>query len=428
MKLNIKKEARRFTHFAFRLNLNKANVARDRKRNFLCDKTVTAGIIMLAITVFMLSYAAFATYDVKILVNGERVQTSTAPYIENGSTLIPLRDVFETLGAEVVWDDEDRFAAAAKDGILVQIYPDSGRFIKNGQEIELSAPPKITNDRIMVPLRALSEAFGYNVLWSGDDYTVSITDTKVLKVHFLDCGQADCAFVELPDGKCMLIDAAESSFGKTLEAYIRDKGYTHIDYVIATHPHSDHIGGMAHILESFSVGTFYMPNVPHTTKTYEKMLDALVGNECECVYISTGYDIEIEPYSIKVLSPLLEEYIRMNNYSAVTKLSYKDTQVLFSADAEATAEEEMINGGFDLTADILKAGHHGSLTSTTHRYLSAVSPKDVVISVGRDNSYGFPASAVLSQIEAIGARVHRTDLEGNITAVSDGYIYVIENE
>ena len=89
MKLNIKKEACRFIHFAFRLNLNKANVARDRKRSFLYDKTVTAGIIMLAITVFMLSYVAFATYDVKILVNGERVQTSTVAYIENGSTLIP---------------------------------------------------------------------------------------------------------------------------------------------------------------------------------------------------------------------------------------------------------------------------------------------------------------------------------------------------
>lgn len=428
MKLNIKKGACRFTRFAFRLNLNKANVARGRKRNFLCDKTVTAGIIMLAITVFMLSYAAFAQYDIKIIFNGERVQTSTAPIIENGSTLIPLRDVFESLGAEVVWDDEDRFAAAAKDGVLVQIYPDSGRFIKNGQETELPALPKITNGRIMVPLRALSEAFGYNVLWDGEEYTVSITSGKLMKVNFLDCGQADCAFLELPDGKCMLIDAAESSFGKTLEAYIRDKGYTHIDYVIATHPHSDHIGGMSHILESFSVGTFYMPNVPHTTKTYEKMLDALVENECECVYISTGYDIEIEPYSVKVLSPLLEEYIRMNNYSAVIKLSYKDTQIIFSADAEATAEEEMINGGFDLTADILKAGHHGSLTSTTHRYLNAVRPKDVVISVGRDNSYGFPSPAVLSQIEVIGARVHRTDLEGNITAISDGYIYVIENE
>ena len=93
----------------------------------LNTKKFTAGIIMLAITVFAMSYAAFATYDVKILVNGERVQTSTAPYIENGSTLIPLRDVFETLGAEVVWDEEERFAAAVKDRVLVQIYPDSGK-------------------------------------------------------------------------------------------------------------------------------------------------------------------------------------------------------------------------------------------------------------------------------------------------------------
>lgn len=391
-------------------------------------KKFTAGISILAITVFMLSYAAFATYDVKILVNGEVVETSQPPLIENGSTLIPLRDVFETLGADVAWDDEQRFATATYNGICVQVYPDNGKFIKDGQELTLPASPKITDNRIMVPLRALSEAFGYNVLWNGEEYTVSITDGNLMKVHFLDCGQADSAFLELPDGKCMLIDAAESSFAKTLSGYIREKGYSHIDYVVATHPHSDHIGGMAHILESFTVGTFYMPNVSHTTKTYEKMIDALLKNGCECVYILRGSTIADEPYSIEVLSPLAEEYIRMNNCSAVIKLSYKDTQIIFSADAEATAEEEMLGAGLDLEADILKAGHHGSLTSTTYRYLSAITPEDVVISVGDGNSYGFPSEAVLSQIEDIGARVHRTDLDGNITAVSDGYIYIMENE
>lgn len=391
-------------------------------------KKFTAGIIMLAITVFMMSYAAFATYDVKILFNGERVQTGTAPLIENGSTLIPLRDVFETLGAEVAWDDEQRFATATYNGICVQIYPDNGKFIKDGQETALPAAPKIVDSRIMVPLRALSEAFGYNVLWDGEEYTVSITGGNLMKVHFLDCGQADCAFLELPDGKCMLIDAAESSFGKTLADYIRSRGYFHIDYVVATHPHSDHIGGMAHILESFTVGTFYMPNVSHTTKTYEKMLDALLENGCECIYVSRGSTIAAAPYSIEVLSPLAQEYIRMNNYSAVIRLVYKDTSVLFSADAEATAEEEMVSAGLDLKADILKAGHHGSATSTTYRYLSAIMPEDVVISVGRDNSYGFPGPTVLSQIEDIGARVHRTDLDGNISAVSDGYIYIMEAE
>lgn len=378
---------------------------------------------MLAITVFMLSYAAFASADVKVLIDGEEIVCYPSPFIQGETTLVPMRDIFEALGAQVIWNEETRSAEAFLGDIQMIVYPDEGIFEKNGEELHFPEKPILTDNRIMLPLRAIAEGFGYSVIWK--DYTASISSDGIVKVHYLSCGQADCAFVELPDGKSMLIDAAESSFGKELEQYIRNLGYSHIDYVVATHPHSDHIGGMAHILSHFTVGTFYMPDVIHTTVTYEKMLDALYENGCKCEYISQGSIIAEGEYDIVVLSPENREYRRMNNYSAVIKLSYKDTSMLFSADAESDAETNMIAANLDLDADILKVGHHGSSTSSTNAYLDAVSPSVAVISLGKDNSYGFPDEIVMHRLLSRKIEVHRTDLEGTITAVSDGYIYVI---
>ena len=389
---------------------------------------VTAGIAMLAIAVFAATYAAFASYEIKILVNGEKIETTSAPFIEDGSTLIPLRDVFEALNASVSWNEEERFATAVYGDTNIEIHPDSGEFIKNGIKIDLAVNPKIVNDRIMVPLRAASESFGYNVLWNGKDYTVSISSNPLIKAHFLDCGQADSIFIELPENRCMLIDAGESSFGKTLEDYIKQKGYSHLDFAIATHPHSDHIGSMAYILDNFTVGTFYMPEKVHTTKTFERMLDSLEKNGCRCEYIFRGSVICDEEYTLNVLSPEKKDYIRMNDYSAVVRLSYNDISMLFSADAEANAEEDMVKSGVLEETDILKAGHHGSPTSSTKNYIDALNPKTVVISVGEGNMYGFPSPLVLKQFELIGAEVYRTDIHKTVTAVTDGYIYVMECE
>ena len=388
----------------------------------------TAGIILLAVIVFTLSYAAFASYDVKIFVDGERLESEVAPVINDGITMVPMRDVFEGLGAAVFWDDQLRQATGAYEETVVTISPDDGSFLKNGEPMNLPAKPIIVENRVLIPLRAVAESFGYNVMWCGEDYTVSISTKPIMKTYFLDCGQADSIFIELPDGKCMLIDAGESDFGKTLESFIRFKGYSHIDYVVATHPHSDHIGGMEHILKSFSVGKFYMPEILHNTKTFERMLDALKENECECMYISQGSIIADLMYDIKVLAPYRESYSRMNNYSAVIKLSYNNVSTLFSADAEIDSEREMIESALDMRADVLKVGHHGSSTSTSHQYLDAVSPRDAIISVGEGNSYGFPAPLVIARLINRDINIYRTDILGNICMTTDGYFYVIESE
>ena len=319
---------------------------------------------MLAVIVFVMSYAAYATYDIKILIDGEEIHCEQPPVIVNSSTLVPMRDIFEALGAVVSWDGEERSATGSFNGNSVTIYPDDGRFLKNGEVLSLPASPCILNDRTMIPLRAVAESFGYSVMWRGSDYTVSISTGGVMSAWFLDCGQADSIFVKLPDGKCMLVDAGESSFGKDLEEFIRNEGYSHIDYVVATHPHSDHIGGMAHIIKSFTVGKFFMPEVSHNTKTFEKMLDALMENGCECIFISSGDVIADTPYRIEVLSPKPDSYARMNNYSAVLKLAFNGVSAVLSADAELDAEKEIVSGTVSPDADILKVGHHGSATSS----------------------------------------------------------------
>ena len=388
----------------------------------------TVGIILLAVIVFTLSYAVFASYDVKILVDGERLECEASPIIKDGTTLVPMRDVFEGLGAVVSWDDQLRTATGTYKDVTVEISSDGGSFLKNGEALELSVKPIIMHDRILIPLRAVAESFGYNVMWRGEDYTVSISTKPSMKTYFLDSGQADSIFIELPDGKCMLIDAAEAEFGKTLESFILSKGYSHIDYIVATHPHSDHIGGMGHILKSFSVGKFYMPEILHTTKTFERMVDALEKNGCECIYIRQGSVIEDFIYDIDVLAPLRHDYLRMNNYSAVIKLSYNNISTLFSADAEIDSEREMIESNLDIKADVLKVGHHGSATSTSEEYLDRISPKDAIISVGEKNSYGFPDPLVEARLNSRGINIHRTDILGNICMTTDGYIYVIEGD
>ena len=207
-------------------------------------KKFTAGIIMLAIIVFSLSYAAFASYEVNILFNGKKIECTQAPLIKDSRTFIPLRDVFEGVGIDIEWSETGRFAYCTHNNNSIQIYPDSGIIIKNGEEKEFETKPIIVNGRILMPLRELSEALGYNVMWRADDYTVSISSQNLMRVHFLDCNQADSIFIELPDGKCMLVDAGESDFSQKLVSFIKGRGYTLIDYVVATHPHSDHIGGM----------------------------------------------------------------------------------------------------------------------------------------------------------------------------------------
>lgn len=246
--------------------------------------------------------------------------------------------------------------------------------------------------------------------------TVGLNDE--LRVSFIDVGQGDSEFIELPNGETMLIDAGTNETGKNVVDYIKSLGYTSINYVVGTHPHEDHIGGLDDVIKTFDIGSIYMPKVTADTKTFEDVLDAAESKNLMINTAKSGVSImNTEDLSVKFLAPTIDSYENTNDYSAVVKVVYGDTSYLFTGDAEEFSESLITD---DVNADVLKVGHHGSSTSTSTEFLKKVSPSSAVISCGKDNSYGHPHSETLQKLADMGTAVYRTDELGTIVSVSDG--------
>lgn len=240
----------------------------------------------------------------------------------------------------------------------------------------------------------------------------------ILEISYLDVGQGDSTFIIFPNGKTMLIDAGEAEYGEDIEEYITSKDVERIDYLVATHPHADHIGGMAHIIESFEIGDFYMPDCTANTKTFENMLSALVDKEIKPLFAKSGQIIcSDESTMCEILSPTEDTYDETNNYSIVIKLVCGEKKFLFMGDSEEYVEERI---DADVSCDVIKLGHHGSSTSSSEDFISRANPDYAVISCGEDNSYGHPHDEVLALMEALSIKVYRTDTDGTIVAKSDG--------
>lgn len=246
-----------------------------------------------------------------------------------------------------------------------------------------------------------------------------------VQVCYFDVGQADAELIQFPGGSNVLIDAGTSSTEDELIETLRSLGVETLDLVVATHPHADHIGGMAAVIEAFDVGGVVMPRVSDsdtpTTKTYENLLEAIMEKGLSAAPAEPGAELLSENgAALTVLAPNSEDYGDLNNYSVVLRLTFGADSFLFTGDAEKESEEEMLGAGFDLSATVLKCGHHGSETSTSPPFLSAVGPQYAVISCGVDNDYGHPDAVTLEKLSAAGVEVFRTDLQGTIVAVSDG--------
>jgi len=240
-----------------------------------------------------------------------------------------------------------------------------------------------------------------------------------LEVHFIDVGQADCILIK-QGSAAMLIDAGNNADASAVVAYLRGAGITRLVTVIGTHPHEDHIGGLDAVLLAFPAGSVIMPKVAHTTKTFEDVLDAIEAKGLSVTAPVPGRRFGVGDARCTVLAPRSAAYDDLNDYSVVVRLTFGDTAFLFTGDAGAESENEMLSGGLPLGADVLKVGHHGSRTSSTAAFLRAVSPSAAVISAGTDNDYGHPAPETLARLRDAGARVYRTDLSGTIVAYSDG--------
>ena len=240
-----------------------------------------------------------------------------------------------------------------------------------------------------------------------------------MKVHYIDVGQGDAILVQVND-KNLLIDSGPKSEKKKLNEYLNSLYIPQLDYVIATHPHEDHIGNMSYIINNYKVINFYSPKIQNNTTAFENMAESLSRKNIKIrILKANNKSIDLgENTLVEIFSPNLDIYDNLNNYSPIIKISYGNNSFLFTGDAEENLEEEVISKSFNLKSDVLKIGHHGSSTSTSRNFLEKVNPIITVISVGKDNSYGHPTKETLEKIK--GTSIYRTDINGSTIITSDG--------
>ena len=253
-------------------------------------------------------------------------------------------------------------------------------------------------------------------------YNKTNSNSNYLTVYFIDVGQGDCILVNV-NGYNLLIDSGPSSARKSLLGYLDKLSISKFDYVIATHPHEDHIGNMDAIIRKYHIGKFLAPKVTASTLTFENMVTALNDKNLKISVISTGsnsINLGKETSIMFYTLPNLNTDDELNLYSPIIKLTYKNISFLFTGDEELKNEEFLIKNEINLRSHILKIGHHGSSSSTCEAFLNSVNPKVAIISVGSNNKYGHPAASTLNLLKNYHIKVYRTDLLGNIILKSDG--------
>lgn len=259
-----------------------------------------------------------------------------------------------------------------------------------------------------------------------------------LSIRYIDVGQGDCELISYA-GQNILIDAGEKEAAEAVIGALDELGITRLDYVIATHPHADHIGAMYKVIEKYDIGTVIAPRVKDelvpTSKAYERFLTALskkgqklTAAKPGTVYSLADEDKENDNTAFEVLSPVGNDYDDLNDWSVVIRLVHGNCAFLFTGDAERAAESDIIASGAELSADVLKVGHHGSSTSSSKKFLEAVSPKAAVISCGDGNSFGHPHKDTIEKLEKRNIEYYRTDQCGTVTVYSDGESFRVQTE
>lgn len=246
---------------------------------------------------------------------------------------------------------------------------------------------------------------------TGNNCISKIPNDDYLRVYCFDVGQGDSMLI-VNKGKTMLIDASTNEMGETVVRYLQDLGIKKIDYLVGTHPHEDHIGGLDNVIKNFEIGTIYMPNVVTTTKTYEEVIDIIADKKLKVTTPKIGNIFNVGNAKCEIMA-IDDNEDEFNECSIVIKMDYNKISYLFTGDANYTVEQSRDWPEID----ILKVGHHGSSSSTTNKFLNQTKPKIALIPVGEGNTYGHPTKSALNRLANIGAKIYRTDIDETILIV-----------
>lgn len=252
-----------------------------------------------------------------------------------------------------------------------------------------------------------------------------------LKVHYIDVGQGDSIFIQSGEDT-MLIDCGEIGKDDEVKAYLDKLGITQIDYLIGTHPHSDHMGCMDKIVEAYDIGEIILPHLDDsdvpTTKYFQRFLTAVENKGMTITEAEADRVIKINTAECKIIAPCSDDYSNANNYSVGIIMTYGENSFIFTGDAEKLAEKEMIDSGKLQDIDVYKVGHHGSDTSSSEEFLEVIKPDIAVISCGEGNSYGHPCDITLEKLSKYTDKVYRTDISGSVVITSDGKTLSVTEE
>ncbi len=395
-------------------------------------KIFTATVLLFSFFSFTVDKTEATNNGLSIYFNGEYQAYSNEAIAQNGTILVPIRGFFEILGATVTWNESTQSIEITKSDTNIWLQLGNNNAKVNNQDYIVPVTPIEISGMTYVPLRFISETLGAEVLWTQATMRIDINYDQQAEiqsfVHFIDVGQGDATFIQLANGENMLIDAGTDEAGETVVDYLNSLNVKTLDYVVATHPDADHIGGMVEVLDTFEVETFIDSGKAHTTKTYENMLNAIEDENVQYIVPKRGdYLVENDE---------LREYIQVlhsnadaknnNDASIVLKGGLCGTQYLLMADASKEVEKQMIANYDSLQATILKAGHHGSKTSSSIDFLKAVSPESIILSYAEHNDYGHPHKRVLKNIAKINANAYSTATDGTIVLTMDCNGYSID--
>ena len=245
-----------------------------------------------------------------------------------------------------------------------------------------------------------------------------VAEGSSFEIHYIDVGQADAALV-LCDGQAMLIDGGNAEDSNLIYAYLKKLSLDHLQYIVCTHAHEDHVGGLAGALNYATVDVAFSPVTSYDSRAFGNFVTYLDKQGVSITIPKAGDSFSLGSATVSILGPI-NSSDDPNNTSIVLRIVYGDTSFLFTGDAEREEEQDILNAGYTLDSTVLKVGHHGSETSTSYVFLREIMPEYAVISVGTGNSYGHPTDAVLSRLRDADVKVYRTDLQGDVICTSDG--------